>query len=123
MIATKPDIAAPGVKINSAKSRASDPGIVHIPDWLDGNRFEELQGTSMAAPMITGVVALMFDKKPDLTTTQVRTHLAGAARAACKSLSRAGEHSRLWGRARGRPGEPITTCPDRAIKGSIRHGR
>ena len=81
LIATKPDIAAPGVKINSAKSRESDPGVIHTPDWLDGNRFEDLQGTSMAAPIITGVIALMLDKKPDLTTSQVRTHLAGAVRA------------------------------------------
>ena len=29
LIATKPDIAAPGVKINSAKSRESDPGVIH----------------------------------------------------------------------------------------------
>lgn len=81
-IATKPDIAAPGVKINSAKSRDSDPGVVHTPNWRDGNRFEDLQGTSMAAPIITGVVALMLDKKSDLTAPQVRTLLAGAARAA-----------------------------------------
>lgn len=82
VIATKPDIAAPGVKINSAKSRESDPGIVHLPDWLDGKRFEELGGTSMAAPVIAGVIALMLDKKPDLNTTQVRTHMTAAARAA-----------------------------------------
>jgi subtilisin family serine protease len=82
VIATKPDIAAPGVKISSAKSIESDPGILHTPSWHGGNRFWDLQGTSMAAPMLTGVVALMLDKKPDLTTTDARSLLSAAARAA-----------------------------------------
>jgi subtilisin family serine protease len=29
----------------------------------------------MAAPIVAGVIALMLDKKPDLNTDQVRTHL------------------------------------------------
>ncbi|MEU6381489.1 S8 family serine peptidase [Streptomyces sp. NPDC046909] len=84
VIAEKPDIAAPGVKIDSAKSRDSDPDAFHLPDWHDGNRFEKLGGTSMATPMITGVVALMLDKKPDLNTATARPLLAGAARAAVR---------------------------------------
>lgn len=82
VIATKPDIAAPGVKVNSAKSVESAPGILHTPGWLGGNRFVDLQGTSMAAPMITGVVALMLDKKTDLTAADARSLLSAAARAA-----------------------------------------
>ena len=82
VIAEKPDIAAPGVGISSAKSVDSAPGLPHTPDWLAGRRFEPMQGTSMSAPVIAGVVALMLHKKPTLNTTQVRAHLTAAARAA-----------------------------------------
>jgi subtilisin family serine protease len=80
---TKPDIAAPGVAINSAHGRDTEAGLsVHPSSWFEGVRFQELQGTSMAAPMITGVVALMLEKKPDLNITNVREHLVFAPRAA-----------------------------------------
>jgi subtilisin family serine protease len=63
----KPDIAAPGVKINAARSRdvnAPKAGVTMEKD-----------GTSMAAPHVTGVVALMLQKNPSLTPSQVRTIL------------------------------------------------
>ena len=79
---TKPDIAAPGVDIKSAHGRDTQAGLsVHTPTWWDGSRFQDMDGTSMAAPMITGVVALMLEKKPDLNATQIRTHLSFAPRA------------------------------------------
>jgi subtilisin family serine protease len=80
----KPDIAAPGVGINSAGSiDAEGSGLL---DWLLsllGNaRFQEMSGTSMAAPMVAGVVALMLEKNPNLNTTQVRTALSSSPRPA-----------------------------------------
>jgi hypothetical protein len=36
----------------------------------------------MSAPVVAGVIALMLDKKSDLNTTEVRTILSGASRAA-----------------------------------------
>jgi hypothetical protein len=77
----KPDIAAPGQNINSALSRHTE-GLLRWPWWYLGDRFQEHNGTSMAAPMIAGVVALMLEKKPDLNATQVRKILASAPRAA-----------------------------------------
>ena len=38
-----------------------------------GTRFHKISGTSMASPMITGLVALLLHKNPTLTVTQVRT--------------------------------------------------
>lgn len=81
--APKPDLAAPGVDIRSAQSVHSEEGLdpLHklFPDWGNGVRFIKHDGTSMAAPMIAGVIALMLDKKPDLNTTEARTALATAA--------------------------------------------
>jgi len=80
LIATKPDIAAPGVKIKSAESaNTQSRPLAPTAAWLDGVRFIEMSGTSMAAPFITGVVALMLDKDPDLNVTQVRTALTTGA--------------------------------------------
>jgi subtilisin family serine protease len=80
-ICPKPDIAAPGESINSAESRHTE-GLLHWPWWYWGVRFQELSGTSMAAPMIAGLVALMLEKNPNLNATKVRTAISSAPRAA-----------------------------------------
>jgi subtilisin family serine protease len=80
---TKPDIAAPGEDINSAESIHSEGLGLFGQLWsLLGlrARFQEMSGTSMAAPMIAGVVALMLEKNPNLNTADVRTALSSAPR-------------------------------------------
>jgi subtilisin family serine protease len=83
LIADKPDISAPGVKINAALSIESDEGfwvwLTHLMSSEPNTDFIEKSGTSMAAPMVAGVVALLLDKKPDLTITEVLTLLSNAA--------------------------------------------
>ncbi|MBI4208179.1 MAG: S8/S53 family peptidase [Deltaproteobacteria bacterium] len=51
------EIGAPGVDIWSAFS---------------GNTYGNLDGTSQAAPLVSGVVALLLSKNPDLTSEEVR---------------------------------------------------
>jgi len=78
----KPDIAAPGVRINSARTKDDEPGLTpHDTAFNDGVRFQEMSGTSMAVPMITGAIALMLEKNHNLSATDVRTHLSKAPRA------------------------------------------
>jgi len=62
---TKPDVSAPGVDIFS-----SIPGGSWAGDW---------SGTSMAAPHITGVVALMRQANPSLTVDAIKQLLSQTA--------------------------------------------
>ncbi len=61
--AIKPEVAAPGVSIRSS---------------YRGGIYNLLSGTSMAAPHISGVVALVRQACPDLSVTEVKQVLYGA---------------------------------------------
>ena len=80
----KPDIAAPGLEtapvsgIVSVKSKAR--GVFFCCDCCV-DFYVDLSGTSMSAPHVTGVVALMLQKKPTLTFDQIRKKLQTSARA------------------------------------------
>ena len=52
-------------------SHVSAPGI-DIYSSTPGNNFKFFPGTSMAAPIVTGAIALMKSIKPDLTTSQIK---------------------------------------------------
>lgn len=73
---TKPDIAAPGVGIKSAQARSS----TNCCCDCCGSFYTNMNGTSMAAPHVTGVAALMFQQDPNLTAALVKEHLMNTAR-------------------------------------------
>ena len=96
-IALKPDIAGPGVHISSAESKYVE-NRKWTAKWLRGIRFVSHNGTSMAAPFIAGVVALLLDKKPAMKTPEVRTALnAGAATRPGGDPAPAPEHAAAFG--------------------------
>ncbi|SDI31119.1 Subtilase family protein [Actinokineospora alba] len=72
----KPDVAAPGVRIMSACSmggRPTEAGAVHpmrVPKT----------GTSMSAPHVAGIIALLLQRRPGLTSEQIRSILVASAR-------------------------------------------
>jgi subtilisin family serine protease len=80
-VADKPDVAAPGVGITAALSQDRKDGVGRrlTRRSLEGNRFTEMRGTSMAAPMVAGTVALMLQKNPNLTVDQARAALTAGA--------------------------------------------
>lgn len=69
----KPDIVAPGEVIVAAYSSF----LTQTPttNILLGGKHQKMQGTSMASPHVTGVVALMLEKNNDLNYDQVVTIL------------------------------------------------
>jgi hypothetical protein len=91
----KPDIVAPGAFVVGAMSAQADPDVnddsvfvgkpplctegvldcTVVDDW-----HAVLSGTSMAAPIVTGAVALLFEEKPDRTQTEILTLLQAGAR-------------------------------------------
>lgn len=73
----KPDIAAPGMAIVSTYSQDNDPP---QPDNARvGNTYYANQGTSMATPMVCGIVAMMLEKDPTLTAAQIKQLLIDTA--------------------------------------------
>lgn len=72
----KPDLVAPGAWIASARSAHALPVA-----WLNlpGGGYTMLLGTSMAAPHVTGAVALLLSLRPDLTWSDVKTALISGA--------------------------------------------
>lgn len=65
----KPDVAAPGTDIVAAKGFADA-----ADQWLG------LSGTSMASPLVTGVIGLMLAVQPKLTAAQVEAIIRRTAR-------------------------------------------
>jgi serine protease AprX len=70
----KPDVVAPGQNIISCKANN-----VNFGTPID-NYFTEASGTSMATPLVSGTVALLLQRNPNLTPAQVKALLRQTAR-------------------------------------------
>ena len=66
----KPEITAPGSNITSCSST-----------WhMDGRKYCVKSGTSMAAPVVSGAIALLLEKEPHLTNVEIKMRLKNCAR-------------------------------------------
>lgn len=82
--ATWPDISAPGENIVSACrlyllicSTGGQP--LNGPSATDIGTYNVISGTSMAAPQITGIIAQLFQAKPDATPAEIEDALKATA--------------------------------------------
>jgi subtilisin family serine protease len=85
----KPDVGAPGEDITAARSRfATQPGCCVSLPHHDATIVKS--GTSMASPHVAGLVALMLEKNPNLTLSDVRDNLRFLARTVDRNVLGAG---------------------------------
>lgn len=72
----KPDIAAPGAMIASTLSADSAPNPLLI---MSDGKHSLQAGTSMAAPFVSGAIALMFEANPNFNYTDIKNILKTTA--------------------------------------------
>ena len=74
----KPEVAAPGTGILSSNSQGGEP----IPGDPQDRRFPmraSMTGTSMSAPHVAGIAALLLEREPRLTADQIRNIVIASA--------------------------------------------
>lgn len=80
----KPELTAPGYVIASTYSRGAQVGTTYsgfIDELVvEDGRHIVLKGTSMAAPHVTGAVALLLEAAPSLDAAEIRDLLTSTAR-------------------------------------------
>lgn len=64
----KPELVAPGTDVMSCST-----------SWSRGRFYASKSGTSMAAPAISGAIALLLEQEPDLENVQVKMRLCESA--------------------------------------------
>jgi len=75
----KPDLVAPGTNI-VARLVNQNIGLANAhPTNKVGDQYFRMSGTSMAAPMVSGAVALLLQDEPNLTPDQVKYRLTATA--------------------------------------------
>ncbi|WP_235848479.1 S8 family peptidase [Litchfieldia alkalitelluris] len=75
---SKPEVVAPGSEIVSYMPKGTIRDIK--PENIVDKSYFKMGGTSMAAPVVSGVVALMLQVNPDLTPDQVKWILKNTTR-------------------------------------------
>ncbi len=73
----KPDVIAPGVQIYAPLSPGSTLDVPELPHI--GNNYIAISGTSMATPMVSGLVADLIQADPKLTHDDVKKILEASA--------------------------------------------
>ncbi|HEX6024829.1 MAG TPA: S8 family peptidase [Solirubrobacter sp.] len=75
----KPDLAAPGAQIVSTFSPSAAFGSL-CPECVVDGEYMRIGGTSMAAPVVAGVAALLLQVHPEWTPDQVKSTLIETSR-------------------------------------------
>jgi subtilisin family serine protease len=75
-----PDVGAPGSMIISTLAYSGRHLDYTLTPYLVNNYYTAMEGTSMAAPLVTAVTALMLSKDPSLPVEDVRSKLHAQAK-------------------------------------------
>lgn len=75
----KPEIVAPGRNIVAPLAQKASTVYVAHPLHRVGDYYFRMSGTSMAAPVVSGAVALLLQDEPNLTPDQVKYRLMATA--------------------------------------------
>jgi subtilisin family serine protease len=81
----KPDVTAPGNRIVSSLSsfdstyQSGGLSFSDVTNTYGTHSYGKMQGTSMASPVVTGIVALWLQAYPQLTTNNVRSIIANTS--------------------------------------------
>lgn len=81
----KPDVTAPGNRIVSSLSsfdstyQSGGLWVSDVTNTYGTHTYGKMQGTSMAAPVVTGIVALWLQAAPELTTNDVKILIANTS--------------------------------------------
>ncbi len=101
---TKPDITAPGnviiapvSRFDSRYSNTAKETVYSVTDGTNIWNYAAMQGTSMASPMVTGIIALWLEAYPDLTPSQVLSLLKNNARTDTYTGIIPSKGSNIWG--------------------------
>lgn len=78
-IGDRVDVCAPGVKILST-----------VPTFYNAKDYALMDGTSMAAPYISGIAALMYQAKPSLNGSMIKEALVESGQERGRSVNREG---------------------------------
>jgi subtilisin family serine protease len=109
--AQKPEVTAPGERLASAFSTDMDSP-PSAADIAQDGRHRMLQGTSMAAPVVTGIVALKLEANPGITVAQIRSEITAQASTDTKTGTTPAANT--WGAGKVRVfgcGTPVTAAP------------
>jgi subtilisin family serine protease len=99
----KPDLAAPGVSVASSISSFTDNSFSSVGSVNFQGRsypFARFSGTSMSAPAVTGIVALLLQAAPELTAAEVKDLLRNTARRDNYTGTVPPEGSTRWGQGK-----------------------
>lgn len=96
----KPDISAPGVSVASSISSFTDASYSQVATTNFNNRdydFARFSGTSMSSPCVAGIVALILDANPTLSSSQIKNIIKSTARLDDKTGAISAPGHTRWG--------------------------
>lgn len=101
---SKPEVAAPGRKTVSNLASRGAVLAKELPDRIVDGHFFRLSGPSMAAPVVSGIAALVLQAHPNWTPDQVKAALMATARPLASQGSGKGEVNALAAVSMASPG-------------------